>query len=156
MKHLKPFFESNGWNDINVGEIKDFINNSHLAYLVDEGFVIDIFSRIDNISLTGQITVPGAGFVENTNDQNFSPSTSIKIYKKERGSKVNFNWNDIKDNFISFIEMFIRRYDLPRLKLDFGVDAHGVSGTMTYMLSDITEDRVKSDWQIKYIIIKRF
>jgi hypothetical protein len=52
--------------------------------------------------------------------------------------------------------MFIRRYDLPRLKLDFSVDAHGVSGTMTYMLSDIKEDRVKSDWQIKYIIIKRF
>jgi len=149
MKHLKPFFESNGWNDINVGEIKDFINNSHLAYLVDEGFVIDISSRIDN-------SLPFSPFAVNTNDQNFSSSTSIKIYKKERGSKVNFNWNDIKDNFISFIEMFIRRYDLPRLKLDFGVDAHGVSGTMTYMLSDITEDRVKSDWQIKYIIIKRF
>jgi hypothetical protein len=149
MKHLKPFFESNGWNDINVGEIKDFINNSHLAYLVDEGFVIDISSRIDN-------SLPFSPFVVNTNDQNFSSSTFIKIYKKERGSKVNFNWNDIKDNFISFIEMFIRRYDLPRLKLDFGVDAHGVSGTMTYMLSDITEDRVKSDWQIKYIIIKRF
>jgi hypothetical protein len=149
MKHLKPFFESNGWNDINVGEVKDFINNSHLAYLVDEGFVIDISSRIDN-------SLPFSPFVVNTNDQNFSSSTVIKIYKKERGSKVNFNWNDIKDNFISFIEMFIRRYDLPRLKLDFGVDAHGVSGTMTYMLSDITEDRVKSDWQIKYIIIKRF
>jgi len=149
MKHLKPFFESNGWNDINVGELKDFINNSHLAYLVDEGFVIDISSRIDT-------SLPFSPFVVNTNDQNFSSSTVIKIYKKERGSKVNFNWNDIKDNFTSFIEMFVRRYDLPRLKLDFSVYAHGVSGTMTYMLSDIKEDRVKSDWQIKYIIIKRF
>jgi hypothetical protein len=144
MKHLKPFFEAvSGWDNINVGELKDFVNNSHFAYLVDEGFTIDVFSRINGTQFT--------------DDQYFDTFTFIRIIKVERGSKVLFNWNDIKDSFTSFLESFIRRYNLSdtRLKLDFSVETHSVSGTTGYNLSDIMEDRIKSDWPIKYISIKK-
>ena len=126
------------------------VNNSHFAYLVDEGFTIDVFSY-------------GTQF---TDDQYFDQFTFIRIVKIERGSKVLFNWDDIKDSFTSFLESFIRRYNLSdtRLKLDFGVVPHGISGTTSLevpqyktskKLSDIMEDRVKSDWPIKYISIKK-
>lgn len=144
MKHLKPFFEAvSGWDKINVGELKDFVNNSHFAYLVDEGFSIDVFSRIN-----------GTQFTDN---QYFDTFTFIRIVKIERGSKALFNWDDIKDSFTSFLESFIRRYNLSetRLKIDFGVETHGISGTTGYNLSDIMEDRIKSDWPIKYISIKK-
>ena len=140
MKHLKPFFESVSLH-INVGELKDFVNNSHFAYLVDEGFTFDVFSRINGTLL---------------NDYQYFDSFSlIRIVKIERGSKVLFNWNDIKDSFTSFLESFIRRYDLPRLKLEFGVETHGISGTTGYNVSDVMEDRIKSDWPIKHIVIKK-
>ena len=142
MKHLKPFFESVSLH-INVGELKDFVNNSHFAYLVDEGFTFDVFSRIDGTLL---------------NDYQYFDSFSlIRIVKIERGSKVLFNWNDIKDSFTSFLESFIRRYNLSetRLKIEFGVETHGISGTTGYNISDVMEDRIKSDWPIKHIVIKK-
>lgn len=153
MKHLKPFFESVSLqrkrlltSSINVGELKDFVNNSHFAYLVDEGFTFDVFSYHVNSRINGTLL----------NDYQYFDSFSlIRIVKIERGSKVLFNWNDIKDSFTSFLESFIRRYDLPRLKLEFGVETHGVSGVTTYNVSDVMEDRIKSDWSIKYIAIKK-
>lgn len=144
MKHLKPFFEAaSGWDRINVGELKDFVNNSHFAYLADEGFSLEVFNRINGTMLY--------------NGQYFDTFTFIRIAKIEMGNKVLFNWNDIKDNFISFLESFIRRYNLSgaRLKVFLGVETHGVSGDTTYSLSDIMEDRVKGDWPIKYISIKK-
>lgn len=144
MKHLKPFFEAvSGWDNINVGELKDFVNNSHFAYLADEGFILHVFSRIN-----------GTLFNDN---QYFNTFVFIRIVKIERDSKVLFNWNDIKDSFIPFLKMFIHRYNLSdtRLKLDFGVETHGVSGVTTYNVSDVMEDRIKSDWSIKYISIKK-
>ena len=143
MKHLKPFFEAvSGWDNINVGELKDFVNNSHFAYLVDEGFTIDVLCKHK-----------GTLFIE----ENLDGTTYIRITKIERGSRCRFNWHDIKDSFISFLESFIRRYNLSdtRLKLDFGVETHGVSGVTTYNVSDVMEDRIKSDWQIRYIAIKK-
>lgn len=144
MKHLKPFFEAvSGWDRINVGELKDFVNNSHFAYLADEGFSLEVFNRVNGTMLY--------------NGQYFDTFTFIRIVKIEMGNKVLFNWNDIKDNFISFLESFIRRYNLSgaRLKVFLGVETHSVSGDTTYSLSDIMEDRVKGDWPIKYISIKK-
>jgi hypothetical protein len=144
MKHLKPFFEAlSGWDNINVGELKEFINNSHFVYLMDEGFLLDVFS-----------TINGTNFRD---DQYFDTFTYIRIIKMERGSKIQFNWDDIKDHFTPFLEMLIRRYNLSeaRLKIQFGVETHGVSGVTTYNVSDIMEDRIKSDWAIKYISIKK-
>lgn len=148
MKHIKPFFEAvSGWDRINVGELKDFANNSHFAYLVDEGFSLEVFNRIP-FSTDGTMLYNG---------QYFDTFTFIRIAKIEMGNKVLFNWNDIKDNFISFLESFIRRYNLSgaRLKVFLGVETHGVSGDTTYSLSDIMEDRVKGDWPIKYISIRK-
>lgn len=144
MKHLKPFFEAvSGWDNINVGELKDFVNNSHFAYLVDEGFSIDVFSRIN-----------GTGF---TDEQHFDSSSYIRIVKKERGSLVLFNWDDIKDNLTPFLEMFIRRYNLSdiRLKVDFGVQNHNVSGVSGYNIKDVINDDLKNNLPIKYISIKK-
>ena len=144
MKHLKPFFEAvSGWDNINVGELKDFVNNSHLAYLLDEGFTFDVFSRINGTLFN--------------DDQYFDTFAFIRIAKIERGSKVLFNWSDIKDSFTSFLESFIRRYNLSetRLKIEFGVETHGISGTTGYNISDVMEDRIKSDWPIKHIVIKK-
>lgn len=144
MKHLKPFFESvSGWDNINVRELKEFANNSHFAYLVDEGFTIDVFSRIN-----------GTLFNDN---QHFDTFTFIRIIKRERGALVLFNWDDIKDNLIPFLEMFIRRYNLSdiRLKVDFGVENHSVSGVSGYNIKDVINDNLKNNLPIKYISIKK-
>lgn len=144
MKHLKPFFESiSGWNNINVGELKEFSNNSHFAYLADDGFTFGVFSRIN-----------GTLFNDN---QYFDTFTFIRIIKRERDTLVLFNWDDIKDNLIPFLEMFIRRYNLSdiRLKVDFGVENHNVSGVSGYNITDVINDNLKNNLPIKYISIKK-
>jgi hypothetical protein len=86
MKHLKMFNES--LNDGETKELIDFCETS-LAYLMDEGF--DISCDLDKYL---QLSLPG---------------------KSDTGygtAKDPFDWNDIKDHFIPFLQLLSRRYEL--------------------------------------------
>jgi len=85
MKHLRRYNES--LDDTEVDELKDFCETS-LAYLMDEGFEI---SCTENKYL--YLSLPG---------------------KQLRYSlaKDPFDWNDIKDHFIPFVQLLSRRYEL--------------------------------------------
>ena len=90
MKHLKMFKES--LNDNEVVELLDFCETS-LAYLMDEGF--DISCDLDKYL---QLSLPGKStFRSNPN--------AISI-------KDPFDWNDVKDHFIPFLQLLSRRYEL--------------------------------------------
>jgi hypothetical protein len=42
MKHIKPFNEAkDNWFNIKAGDVLDFANNSHLVYLLDDGYIYD-------------------------------------------------------------------------------------------------------------------
>jgi hypothetical protein len=90
MKHLKMFKES--LNDGERDELKDFCE-TNLAYLMDEGFEI---SCDDNQYIN--LYLPGKSpYGANPN--------AIRI-------KDPFDWNDIKDHFIPFLQLLSRRYEL--------------------------------------------
>ena len=86
MKHLKMFKES--LNDTEVVELLDFCETS-LVYLMDDGF--DISCDLDKYL---QLSLPGK-----------SPS-------RYGTAKDPFDWNDIKDHFIPFLQLLSRRYEL--------------------------------------------
>lgn len=88
MKHLKRFNERLQPDE--VDELKDFCETS-LAYLVDEGF--DISCDLDKYL---QLSLPGK-----------SP-----FLFRYGSAKDPFNWNDIKDHFIPFLQLLSRRYEL--------------------------------------------
>jgi hypothetical protein len=90
MKHLKMFKES--LNDGERDELIDFCE-TNLAYLMDEGF--DISCDLDKYL---QLSLPGKSpYGANPN--------AIRI-------KDPFDWNDIKDHFIPFLQLLSRRYEL--------------------------------------------
>jgi hypothetical protein len=79
-------------NDNEVVELLDFCETS-LAYLMDEGF--DISCDLDKYL---QLSLPGKStFRSNPN--------AISI-------KDPFDWNDVKDHFIPFLQLLSRRYEL--------------------------------------------
>lgn len=88
MKHLKRFNERLQPDE--VDELKDFCETS-LAYLVDEGF--DISCDLDKYL---QLSLPGK-----------SP-----FLFRYGSAKDPFNWNDIKEHFIPFLQLLSRRYEL--------------------------------------------
>lgn len=88
MKHLKRFNERLQPDE--VDELKGFCETS-LAYLVDEGF--DISCDLDKYL---QLSLPGK-----------SP-----FLFRYGSAKDPFNWNDIKDHFIPFLQLLSRRYEL--------------------------------------------
>ena len=90
MKHLKMFKES--LNDGERDELIDFCETS-LAYLMDEGFEVSCDdNQYINLYLPGK-----SSFRSNPN--------AIRI-------KDPFDWNDIKDHFIPFLQLLSKRYEL--------------------------------------------
>lgn len=87
MKHLKMFKES--LNDGESEELLDFCE-TNLAYLMDDGFEI---SCDDNQYIN--LYLPGES-------NRFRYGTA----------KDPFDWNDIKDHFIPFIQLLSKRYEL--------------------------------------------
>lgn len=85
MKYLKPFYENNGRSK---EELQDLCEGS-LAYLLDEGFVLDIkYIPKNNIKL-------------------------IKIYFNwSNYGELYFSWNEIKDYFIPFIQRLLSTEEL--------------------------------------------
>jgi hypothetical protein len=97
VKHLKPFNES---KENLKDELQDLCDNS-LAYLYDEGYTISLSVR-DKVKYPGKNhIVVSLGLPE----ENHVPTTYGNGYQK-------FNWQDVKDYYIPFLRLLVRRYEL--------------------------------------------
>ena len=84
MKHLKRFNES--LSSEQKDELMDFCETS-LAYLIDEGFEVRLIS-------------------------DFSDTTvRVCLLKPVNGRVSRFNWNEVKEYYIPFLQLLSRRYD---------------------------------------------
>jgi hypothetical protein len=95
MKHLKKFNESLQPNE--VDELKDCCEMS-LAYLLDDGYQVSVSMRDKVKYPEKQHTIVSLGL------------------KGNMGYRL-FDWNDVKDYYIPFLQMLVRRYEL----LSFGM-----------------------------------
>ena len=95
MKYLKSFNE----NTIAKLDAIEFCKNS-LIYLIDEGFEITELSE----RMYGSTDV--------TNDD----INRIWLFKKVNGKKSYFRWDDIKDDYIPFLQLLAEKYTI--LKYD--------------------------------------
>ena len=102
MKHLKMFKES--LNDSEVVELIDFCETS-LAYLMDAGFDISceevLLSKYLDKYL--QLSLP---------EKSPSRVPQGDTFDRYGSDKDPFDWNDIKDHFIPFLQLLSRRYEL--------------------------------------------
>ena len=94
MKHLKRYNESLTTDE--VEKLKDFCETS-LAYLLDDGYDI-------SISLRDQVKYPGKNHV--------IISFGKESFENTWSDYELFDWNDVKDYFIPFLQLLVRRYEL--------------------------------------------
>ena len=90
MKHIKPFNEN---KDNFEEELKDFCETS-LAYLLDEGYDISVTLR-DEVRLS---------------DKHILVTLGLKGQEPKPWEL--YYWNDVKDYYIPFLQMLVRRYEL--------------------------------------------
>ncbi len=103
MKHIKQFNESS------KESVKEFCE-VNLAYLIDEGFVIELVNM------------------------NMEPGYLIKLRK--RGGW--FRWSDIKDEFMPFINIVQREYTLMHNYLQFTRSNNETNSVKISTLDNIT------------------
>lgn len=84
MRHLKNFNESMSKEDL-----QDFCESS-LAYLIDEGFTINVYTHDD----------PRSGL----------PKGESNIWLQK--NKEFFKWDEVKDYYIPFLQLLSNRYDI--------------------------------------------
>lgn len=84
MRHLKNFNESMSKEDL-----QDFCESS-LAYLIDEGFTINVYTHGD----------PRSGL----------PKGESNIWLQK--NKEFFKWDEVKDYYIPFLQLLSNRYDI--------------------------------------------
>lgn len=129
MKHIKPFNES---KENLQQELKDFCETS-LAYLLDDGYDI-------SISLRDQVKYPGKNHVIvslGLPEENYLPLRPYAGYSK-------FYWNDVKDYYIPFLQMLVRRYELLPYpyKGDGYVYFNGEMGFAYFSLDEVINDSI--------------
>ena len=133
MKHIKPFNEAkDNWSNIKAGEVLDFANNSHLVYLLDEGYIIDVRK-------------PSGG----THDDNdlLSDRSYIRIINVEGTTRsIPKPWNEIKDYFIPFLERFVNEFGLlSNIEIEMGLPEKTLDGFFdtprTFTLDDVLNDK---------------
>jgi len=137
MKHIKPFFEAkDNWSKIKAGDVLDFANNSHLVYLLDEGYIIDVRK-------------PSGG----THDDNdlLSDRSYIRIINLEGTTgSIAKSWTEIKDYFIPFLTRFVNHFGLSNeieiemgliLKPDNRRPLPPVVQPRTFKLDDVLNDK---------------
>jgi hypothetical protein len=117
MKHIRRFNES-------ITDIEQFCNNN-LAYLIDDGYRVSY--RIGGFSI---------------NDR--THYTSVNITKGDPRVS-NFNWYDVRDEFIPFINILSRNYATSSIKLKHIVttDKGSYIASKHVKLSDIINDRIE-------------
>ena len=136
MKHLKKFNESLQTNE--VDELKDFCETS-LAYLLDDGYKVSV-SMMDKVKYPEkQHIIVSLGLMETWG------------YQK-------FNWDDVKDYYIPFLQMLVRRYELlPYLDEDTShvyVQFNTAGGFRYLSLDQVINDRTGLDCMLWGINIK--
>ena len=90
MKHLKKFNESLQPNE--VDELKDFCEMS-LVYLLDDGYQV-------SVSMRDKVKYPD------------KQHTIVSLGLKGKLAWRLFDWNDVKDYYIPFLQILVRRYEL--------------------------------------------
>jgi hypothetical protein len=109
MKHIKPFNEAkDNWFNIKVSDVLDFANNSHLAYLLDEGYTIDVRRQ--------------SGGTHNDNDL-LDSGSYIRIINLEGMTKsIPKPWSEMKDYIIPFLKRFLNEFGLSNeVKIEMGL-----------------------------------
>jgi hypothetical protein len=94
MKYIKPFNES---KENLVEELQDFCETS-LAYLIDDGYDI-------SVTLRDKVKYPEKQHLLVTLGLRAKENTWLQDYDL-------FSWDDVKDHYIPFIQMLVRRYEL--------------------------------------------
>lgn len=132
MKYIKPFNEArDNWFNIKAGDVLDFANNSHLAYLLDEGYTIDVRR-------------PSGG----THDDNdlLSDRSYIRIINLEGTTRsIPKPWSEIKDYIIPFLTRFINHFGLlSNIEVEMGLSYDGFGNRTvtprTFKLDDVLND----------------
>ena len=120
MKHLKRFNESNSYEE----ELKDFCEG-YLAYLLDDGDY-ELFTYT---------------YAEHTQYQFFK----ILFCEKDRSY---IEWDNIKDNFIPFLSMLDRSYNISKGKM---YDEKVIEiDNQEYILSDVIQDNIYQPSKLKF------
>ena len=121
MKHLKKFNES--LQPVEVDELKDFCETS-LAYLLDDGYQVSVSMRDKVKYPEKQHTIVSFGL------------------KGNMGYRL-FDWNDVKDYYIPFLQMLQRRYELQSFLGDTGYVCFNTEMEFRYLsLDQVINDRV--------------
>jgi len=142
MKHLKTFNEN---KENLVEEVQDFCETS-LAYLLDDGYDI-------SISLRDQVKYPEKQHIIvslGLPNENYVALRPYDGYRK-------FNWDDVKDHYIPFLQMLVRRYELlPYLDAAAHVYVcfNTASGFRYLSLDQVINDKTGLDYPIWGINLK--
>lgn len=124
MRYIKKFIEGfiePTYEDI-VNDIRDQ-SNLLLSYLVDKGFVINVLGGIYNESIDGV-------------------DFRIKLYSSTR-DYVRFKWDDIKDDFLPFLNSM----DYKPEYVSFKVDYRSYTTPKIHMsIKDVLSDRVNLEF----------
>lgn len=142
MKHLKPFNEN---VDNLVEELQDLCDTS-LAYLYDEGYNISLAVR-DKVKYPGKNhIIVSLGLPE----ENHVPTTYGNGYRK-------FYWHDVKDYYIPFLQLLVRRYELQPYLDDTAqvyLQFNTISGFRYLSLDAVINDRTGLDYPLWGINLK--
>lgn len=139
MKYIKLFNEArDNWFNIKAGDVLDFANNSHLAYLLDDGYIIDVRRS--------------SGGVHDDNDL-LNDRSYIRIINLEMGRirSIPKPWNEIKDYFIPFLERFLNHFGLlSNIEIEMGLSSSSTNldgfgnrtvTPRTFKLDDVLNDK---------------
>jgi len=154
MRHLRKFNEK--LSDNFISELKEFCE-THLAYLLDEDFSIGY--RVLNNSGRTDLHIPSIEIVIR--------STSKNPLK----NSMPFSWEDVSDHIIPFIHFLNMKYCITKKTSYYGTgivcietstsdrirkttfDIERPNNLHNLSLSDIQNDNIKPDTEIKYIEI---
>ena len=141
MKHIKPFNEAkDNWYNIKAADVLDFANNSHLAYLLDEGYIIDVRR-------------PSGGSGTHDDNDLLNDRSYIRIINLEMGRirSIPKPWNEIKDYFIPFLERFLNHFGLlSNIEIEMGLSSSSTNldgfgnrtvTPRTFKLDDVLNDK---------------
>jgi hypothetical protein len=113
--------------------LEDFAQRC-LAYLIDEGFIIMVAS------------MPAS----------YSPSNRRRIYviwlsKGEKESRVGFEWDEVKDYYIPFVQLLSRRYKLFSFEIGKICPIRFMHNLTPPTLQDYTYEQITDDrkWRIE-------
>ena len=137
MKHLRKFNEGLSFSEFN--ELKEFSENC-LAYLLDEGFELELVDRNGRES----------------NDPSFDEDAEyfwVDLYgPTENGDTISYSWDQIKDYYIPFLKLVQKRYtltdgdwnkDLVLFKIEEGADVE--TAFKRFEVEDVIDDKITSD-----------